>query len=131
VPGVEILIEEAVCEEALREWGVLNKKLNGRGDTGWPDREFFIPGGKPLLIEFKAPGEEPDPKQLFIHAQLIARGYDVQTHDNKEEALRAIQAALAAAPVPKARDQVLAESLLRRIAPGPRAGKDKRHVRRR
>lgn len=130
MPGNEVDLEEDVCDTAERRWGVLHLKLNVRGKTGFPDRLFFIPGGRPLLIEFKRPGEEPEWKQLYIHAQLIARGYDVQSHDNKEAALRAIQAALESATPPPASCKVLAESLLSRIAPRSGDRQDKRHTRR-
>lgn len=52
-------------------------KLNLRGNVGWPDREFFGNGGKPLLIEFKRPGEGLDPPQVIVIRNLRKRGYEV------------------------------------------------------
>ena len=127
--GLEVDIEDAVCEAALARWGVLNLKLNVRSNTGWPDRIFWLPC-RPLLIEFKRPGEAPEPKQTFIHAQLIARGYDVQTHSDKEEALSAIKAALDASPVPALSCEVSARALLSGLVSRSRARQDK-HQRRR
>jgi hypothetical protein len=43
-------IENWVVEEALKRYGVPSLKLNTQGNTGWPDRAFWIPGGRPLLI---------------------------------------------------------------------------------
>ena len=66
---------EATCENAVvagaEALGVPSIKLNLKGNRGWPDREFWIPGGRPLLIEFKLPGEEPDPLQAHRHDTLL------------------------------------------------------------
>jgi hypothetical protein len=86
----EIDLERRVCRRVLEEYGVSNIKINTMSNTGYPDRLFFIPGGKPLLVEFKAVDEEPSPKQSFIHAQLIKLGYDVQVHDDEVEAVEAV-----------------------------------------
>ena len=56
------------------------------GRAGWPDHWFFGPNGKMKIIEFKKPGEEPEPLQAYIHKQLRALGHDVEVHDNKETA---------------------------------------------
>lgn len=90
----EAVIERCACERALRELGVRSLKLNVTGSTGWPDRLFFIPGGRPLFIEFKRPGEEPGPKQLHIHAWLRHIKYEVQVHDTVEGAFQAILEAI-------------------------------------
>ena len=87
----ETAIERCACGRALRELGVRSLKLNITGNTGWPDRLFFIPGGRPLFIEFKRPGEEPGPKQRHIHAVLKHNGYEVQVHDSIDGAVDAIK----------------------------------------
>jgi hypothetical protein len=76
-------------------YAVPSLHLHMSGDTGWPDRVFFIDGGKPLIIEFKDVGEEPTPKQKLKHAILRYRGYDIQVHNNKTEALAAVVLAVA------------------------------------
>jgi hypothetical protein len=86
----EITLERTVCRRMLEEYGVSNIKINTMSNTGYPDRLFFIPGGKPLLVEFKAPGEELKPKQAHIHRNLKRLGYNVQVHDNEAEAIKAI-----------------------------------------
>jgi prefoldin subunit 5 len=83
---LESSIERRVIKLAA-QIGVLNIKVK---QTGWPDRQFMIPGGKPLFIEFKRPGEVPRPLQLFIHDQLRKLGYQVEVHTDADEALKSI-----------------------------------------
>ncbi len=40
----------------------------------WPDRIFFLPGGKAVFMEFKVPGEEPSPGQRAALMALIDQG---------------------------------------------------------
>lgn len=86
-------IEKPVQRRALVELLVpcIPLKLIEGSETGWPDGIFLIPGGRPLFIEFKWPGEEPEPKQIYMHTLLRNLGYDVEVHDNVEEALAAIR----------------------------------------
>ena len=86
----ETKIEKDACDLIYKHLGVLSSKLKVLGQTGFPDRIFWLPDGKPLLIEFKCPGEEPEPKQRHIHAQLRALGYMVEVHDNDLDALQAV-----------------------------------------
>lgn len=94
MPVLESKIERDTCARAAKLMGVIGTKLVAPGETGYPDRIFWLPVGRPLLIEFKRPGENARPKQVFIHEQLRGLGYEVQVHDNVNEALRAIRAAL-------------------------------------
>lgn len=88
-------IEKPVQRRALVELLVpcIPLKLIEGSETGWPDTLFLIPGGRPLFIEFKWPGERPEPKQVYMITLLHNLGYDVQVHDNVEEALDAIRTA--------------------------------------
>jgi hypothetical protein len=95
--GPEATIERAVCETALKKLGVPSVKW---GVDGWPDRIFFIPGGKPLFIEFKAPGEVPRPRQAYRRKCLTLWGYTIEIHHDTETALSAITRALGAARLP-------------------------------
>ena len=63
-------MEQTVVDRALREYGVRSIKLNISGNNDWPDRLFFIAGGRPLLIEFKAHGEDPNSGQTLVHQFL-------------------------------------------------------------
>jgi hypothetical protein len=130
----ETTIERPVCDKALTRYGVPNiKMVHPGGETGWCDRCFFIPGGKPLLIEFKWPGYEPTPRQDYIHEMLRGLGYDVIWCDNEEDALAAIKQRLDAAqvdpPQVSARGrEVPAKARSGGAATRPRHGKDKRRT---
>lgn len=66
-------------------------KMSIAGQNGWPDRCVLMPGGRPLLIEFKVPGEDPDPLQEYRHKQLRELGYEIETHTSCKEALESVQ----------------------------------------
>ena len=91
---LERTVERKVCQRALRELGVANMKLAAQGQRDWPDRLFLIPGGRPLLIEFKAKGEEPRPGQDACHKILRLLGYLTEVHDDEHTALLSIRQAL-------------------------------------
>jgi hypothetical protein len=87
-------MERRVRKKALNRYRVPSIKMEPPlgSETGWPDTLFFIPGGKPFLLEFKEVGYEPEPKQARIHDMLEGLGYDVAWTDNEEAALEAIEA---------------------------------------
>jgi hypothetical protein len=90
----EKAIELAACRRARSELGVESVKFTPAGSNGWPDRQFWVPGGRPMLIEFKAPGERLDPLQVHRHEQLKGWGYDVITCWTDDEAVGAVRRAL-------------------------------------
>jgi len=95
-PGeLEKAIEQYVADKALGWWGIPCIKLNIVGRNGWPDRVFWLPEGRPLLIEFKRLGKEARALQLDIHGMLRKLGYEVHVCDNREDALEKIAEALA------------------------------------
>lgn len=99
---LEIDIENAACDRILRELGVINIKIKPAGKNGWPDRLFLLPAKRVIFIEFKRPGEEPEPLQAGIHRRIKHHGHEVQTHDTVQGAFDAVKAAyLAASCVPK------------------------------
>ena len=53
-------------------------------NVGFPDETFLIPGGRPLIVEFKAPGKKPTPKQRLEIQRLKEEGYDVEVCDSLE-----------------------------------------------
>lgn len=115
--------ERKACKWALEERGVPNVKLlHPGGETGWPDRLFFIPGGRILLIEFKEVGYSPDPRQVYIHDLLRALGYEVETCDSLSSAKEAIERALATALAAEAGHEVPSRTRRRRPAVRPRSG---------
>jgi hypothetical protein len=82
--GPEATIERRVAERAAEELGVHSEKW---GVDGWPDRIFFVRGGAPLIIEFKAPGERLEPRQQYRAQQLRSWGYDTRACDDVEKAM--------------------------------------------
>lgn len=107
---VENDIEQEACDLVWQYLGIEGSKLKILGDTGYPDRIFWIPGGRPLLIEFKQPGEEPRAKQLHIHEQLRGLGYEVQVHDNAIDAFQAVIDSVDATRISKDGRKVLARA---------------------
>jgi hypothetical protein len=90
-------LESSIERSVARRCRVKSVKLKDLGAAGYPDRLFFVPGGRPLLIEFKRPGEVPGPLQEYTHRQLRRLGYQVEVYDDIATALRAIARAVAAA----------------------------------
>ena len=75
---------EALCVKQARARGVQVSK--NTQCVGIPDRTFWIPGGRPLVPEFKrADGKgEPSPAQVWHMNKLRAAGYDAPLIDSKE-----------------------------------------------
>lgn len=74
-----------------RARGIKATKLQGPGNRSQPDFCFWMPGGKPFLIEFKRPGEVPTNLQSETIWQFMQSGYDIEIHDTKETAIAAIK----------------------------------------
>jgi hypothetical protein len=107
---LEKAIEVKTCRKVFDTMGVRSVKLSIGGNTGWPDRMFLIKGGKPLLIEFKAPGKQPYPRQVYIHDMLLGLGYEVQVHDNADDAVEAVRKAVEAARISAEGGEVFASA---------------------
>ena len=94
---LEKSIEQAVLAWFRRLWPLVPiTKMNGMGMRSWPDRCFWIPGGKPFLIEFKRLGAKQTPLQVITMERLIKQGYDVEVHDTIEGAKAALKRRMAA-----------------------------------
>lgn len=66
-------------------------KFTVPGQKGWPDRLILWgPEFRMLFIEWKRPGQRPEPLQEEIHRQLRAMGAEVQVHDNCRLALEEV-----------------------------------------
>ena len=79
---------EQKCVKWARDHGVQVAKLTEL--IGIPDRTFFVPGGKPLIVEFKRPdgkGEASPAQEWHVHA-LRERGYETWFCADWEEFLR-------------------------------------------
>lgn len=95
LPELEKKIENRVtvfCRKIKLKW-----KRKQRGEL--LDRQYYIPGGKIFIIEFKRPGEEPFKRQAKAITELRELGYDIEVHDNSEEAIEAIKARILEAKV--------------------------------
>ena len=97
----ETSLRDKVCHDALWQLGVRSLQLNLHFDAGWPDRIFLIPGGRPLFMEFKRPGEFPRPLQYQRLETLVQLGYlesvDHGWTDSYDTAMSRIRLALARA----------------------------------
>lgn len=89
--SLENPIETQACHLVWTWLGIEGSKLSVLGNTGYPDRIFWLPQGHPLLIEFKRMGVTTvAPKQQEIHERLIGLGYVVQVHNDAVEAFSAV-----------------------------------------
>lgn len=78
---LESEIEKRSVEYA-KSIGIRNQiKLNVIGSVGWPDRVFFK-NGRTLFIEFKRPGEQPRPTQVFKIDMLQKDGFQCEVCDS-------------------------------------------------
>jgi hypothetical protein len=77
-------IERHLVQRA-RENGGLAIKWVSPGFAGVPDRIVFLPGGRIILVELKAPGQKPTVLQNMVHGILRGLGADVRVIDSKEQ----------------------------------------------
>jgi hypothetical protein len=98
--GAVPLLESKIEGKVVLWWksqGNLTLKLNVLGNAGWPDRVYFLPGGRILFIEFKREGTKPYPRQEYIHRKLAKAGHLVKVCRSFEEAKAALEQARASA----------------------------------
>jgi hypothetical protein len=88
VNGLEKTAVEAPVVRWARRNEIRQAKLSTPGQRAIPDRIFFLPGGRPCLIEFKRKGKEPTKLQMHTLKVLFDLGYDVFWTDNADEAIR-------------------------------------------
>jgi hypothetical protein len=82
---LERRIELRLVERA-KEAGGMAIKWTAPGLSGVPDRIVFLPGGKVIFVEVKAPGSSPSALQSRIHEMLARLGADVRVIDSLEAA---------------------------------------------
>ena len=80
---------ERRCVKWARDRGVQVSKNTEL--VGIPDRTFWIPGGKPLVPEFKDLDGEPSPAQVWHVAELRRKGYMSEFMDSWETFLAAMK----------------------------------------
>jgi hypothetical protein len=88
-PEREAKIEQRACKKIFEMYGIDNIKLK-LFSRSYPDRLFFVPGGKPLMIEFKRPGEALRKFQAYTIKRLKKLGYDIEVCDSSEDALKLV-----------------------------------------
>lgn len=69
----------------MQSIGWICEKVISLSRKGWPDR-FCAKGGRIVLVELKAPGEEPNAQQAKRHRELRAAGIEVVWFDNLADA---------------------------------------------
>ena len=71
-------------KEAAKRAGFEHRKVTYANRNGAPDDFFFGPGGRLIIIEFKAPGKEPEQHQWREIKLLRNLGFAVYVVDNEE-----------------------------------------------
>lgn len=98
---------EASIEREVVKWanlrGVDSIKIETSSRVGFPDRLFFVNGGKPLFIEFKKSGKEATKKQLQVLRDLSLKSYDAIVCDNVDDAIKHLERRMEPALVPTRR----------------------------
>ena len=69
---------------------ILQVKLNLAGQKGWPDR-MYLYKGRTAFVEYKRPGEAPEPIQLHIHKLLREQDFPVFVIDNADYGITIIK----------------------------------------
>lgn len=78
----ESIIENYVRAQVKAKGG-FTRKLTYQGRSGAPDLMCVLPGGKIIFLEVKAPGEKPDPHQLYEIQNLVDMGCRATWVDTK------------------------------------------------
>ena len=88
--GVLVLSESSI-EKKVVKWanarGVDSLKIETSSRVGFPDRMFFVDGGKPLFIEFKKSGKVATKKQAQVIRDLLLKSYDAIVCDDAGDAI--------------------------------------------
>ena len=75
---------EKYLVKRVKEAGGMAPKWVSPGHSGVPDRIVFLPGGRIIFVEVKAPGKKLRPLQVHVKGQLEALGVDFRVVDSKE-----------------------------------------------
>lgn len=81
---LESYIVEQVCKHA-KAAGWIVRKMMYQNRIGCPDQFCFGPGGRLIIIEFKAPGKKPMPHQQREIERLRDQGFEVHVIDDIEK----------------------------------------------
>lgn len=86
MPVLESKVSRKIIETIWSLFSIAGCKLQLDQHNGYPDLIFWVPRGKPFLVEVKRPGEETRPLQDSVHQKLKRLGYTVHVCDNHVEA---------------------------------------------
>lgn len=87
---IEDIIETTVCNKAeMAGWIVRKVKWGQQGRRSAMDR-LFLKAGRHVWIEFKAPGEKPEPLQAREHKRFREQGAEVHVIDNVRDGLKVL-----------------------------------------
>lgn len=84
-PGGIVMLEKRIEQRLVakaKEAGGMAIKWVAPGFAGVPDRIVFLPGGKIILVELKAPGQRATVFQDRVHGILRGLGADVRVVDS-------------------------------------------------
>ena len=91
--SAESKLQTRVVKYARARGLMVKRNVMGPGaEVGWPDVEVFGPGGRVVLIEFKAPGKEPRMNQWYRIRRLRDLGHEVHVCEEYEAAKEIIDA---------------------------------------
>ena len=76
---------ESKCVRYAAAQGWMPVKVVPYNLRGFPDRIFFGPGKRTMVVEFKKPGEQPTRLQEERHRVLRAMGHEVHVIDNYDD----------------------------------------------
>jgi len=88
IPYYPVMLEKTIEQRLVakaRQAGGLAVKWTSPGFAGVPDRIVFLPGGRIILVELKAPGQKATVLQDRVHEILRDLGADVRVIDSKEQ----------------------------------------------
>ena len=78
-------VVEKYLKKKIKALGGECDKFVSPGKKGVPDRICFLPGGRVLIVETKAPGGEPSRIQKVRIKKLVALGFEAVVADSKEK----------------------------------------------
>ncbi len=89
----QIPLESAIerpAHEFAKSRGWFAEKIMRTGRRGFPDH-IFIRNGRIIFIEFKRPGEVPQPQQSKRHREMRCYGAEVFVIDNLDDAYEVLR----------------------------------------
>lgn len=119
---------EKSIERKFTQWLKKNKiKWKKKAPGELLDRWLLLPAGHLFIVELKRSRGKLLRRQIKEIKELRQLGYDVEVHDNADEAIEAVKIRLEAAFLSEKGDTIRAGKLLRRSISRSRVREDKYH----